>query len=187
VSVIRRKHGALIGYLAADVSQLTINGTTHVTVSNGTMTCELSGPTLFIDRYDADFRVRNLGITKLLYHDQELGFLVDGPDIVRGGPTPVRDTPGSGRALALAAYPNPFNPTTSVQVSAAAASHVHVVVYDVTGRRVRVLWDAPLGVAARTLNWDGRNDAGVPSASGIYLLRASNGVETATLKLTLLK
>ena len=188
VTVIRNKNGGLAGYLAAGVSSLSIGGTTHVTVGNGAMTCELSGPTLHIDRYDADFRVRNLGVTKVVYRDQELGFTVDGDDIVRGGVTAVGDTPPAPvRALALSAHPNPFNPLTTVRIDGDPAAPTRVAVYDVMGRRVRLLWDAPLRAESRAMVWDGRNDAGAPAASGVYIVKASTPSGSTSLKLTLLK
>jgi hypothetical protein len=187
LTVVRENYGVLEGYLAADVTRLVIGGATHVSVSNGPMTCELSGPTLHIDRYDADFRVRNRGITRLLYRDQELGFIVDGEDVVRGGTTAVGRTPASGAALAVSAQPNPFNPTTSIRVAGKAALPVRVAIYDIAGRQVRLLWNGPLRAASRVMSWDGRNDAGTPVASGVYILKASTPSETATLKLNLLK
>ena len=187
VTVVRKKNGLLAGYLAAGVGALAIDGTTHVTVSNGTMTCELSGPTLFVDRYDADFRVRNRGITKLLYRDQELGFVVDGDDVIRGGATAAGSTPSAPRRLTVSAHPNPFNPATTVRIAGDAVARTRVAVYDVAGRRVRLLWDAPLRAEARSFAWDGRNDAGSPAASGVYFLRASTATESAGMKLTILK
>ena len=39
----------------------------------------------------------------------------------------------------VGAYPNPFNPSTTIRFSLAHASHAKLVVYDVAGREVRVL------------------------------------------------
>jgi hypothetical protein len=52
---------------------------------------------------------------------------------------------------------------------------------------VRTLWDAPLGTPSRTFPWDGRNDAGEPVATGVYLLRVSNATTSLARKLVLLK
>lgn len=187
LTFVREEYGGLLGYLVAGGSHLSVSGTTHVTVNNGTMTCELSGPTLYIDRYDADFRIRNRGITRLMYRDQELGFVEDGEDVIRGGATAVGGTPPVAGGLQLRAHPNPFNPATSLRVDADPAVPVRVAVYDVTGRRVRLLWNAPLHAATRVMTWDGRNGAGTPVASGIYILRATTPSESATIKLNLLK
>lgn len=45
---------------------------------------------------------------------------------------------------------------------------VVVSVYDVIGRRIRRLYDGSLPGGTAALVWDGRNDDGVPVASGLY-------------------
>ncbi len=186
ITVVRENGGALEGYLIADGTHIDVAGITHVSVGNGTMSCELSGPTLYVDRYDADFRVRNSGINTVLYREQELGFAVDGDYIVSGGTTGVGVTPPKP-ALELFAQPNPFNPVTTVRITGNAQIPTRVAVYDVAGRHVRMLWNAPLGVASRSITWDGRNEAGVGVASGVYIVRATSADGAASLKLTLLK
>jgi hypothetical protein len=54
----------------------------------------------------------------------------------------------------------------------AAAATYAVRVYDVSGRRVRTLWDGWLspGGPARYVPWDGTDDAGRPVSSGMYFV-----------------
>ena len=50
----------------------------------------------------------------------------------------------------------------------AAGGPVTLAVYDVRGRRVRTLVDAPQTPGPKTLVWNGRDDAGRPVTSGVY-------------------
>lgn len=47
-----------------------------------------------------------------------------------------------------------------------------VEVYDISGRRVRVLHDGPLNAGTNPLAWDGRRDNGAQAHTGMYLVRA---------------
>lgn len=47
-----------------------------------------------------------------------------------------------------------------------------VEVYDVSGRRVRVLHDGPLSAGTNPLAWDGRRDNGAQAHTGMFLVRA---------------
>lgn len=47
-----------------------------------------------------------------------------------------------------------------------------VEIYDVAGRRVRVLHEGPLAAGVRSLEWDGRRRTGVQAHTGVYLVRA---------------
>ncbi len=80
-------------------------------------------------------------------------------------------------------YPNPFNPHTSIPFTLAAAGAVRLQVYDLRGRLVRTLWDGPLAAGAHRLDWDGRNAAGRPVASGVYLYRLEAGGQVHSRKL----
>lgn len=84
-------------------------------------------------------------------------------------------------------YPNPFNPTTQISLSIPARSHVELIVYDVLGRRVRSLLDREMSAGSYTADWDGRNDAGEPVASGVYLYRLHSDQFETTRKMILLK
>ncbi|MEW6754943.1 MAG: FlgD immunoglobulin-like domain containing protein, partial [Candidatus Latescibacterota bacterium] len=76
----------------------------------------------------------------------------------------------------LPAYPNPFNPhtTLSVEVPGAAAT-VDLRIYDTLGRPVRSLLRGWLRSGTHPVVWDGRDDAGGQVAAGVYLCRLGLG------------
>lgn len=89
---------------------------------------------------------------------------------------------------ALDAYPNPFNPTTTLAWRLAGPATVDLIVVDARGRRVRALLAGERVEAAGSVTWDGRDDAGRRLASGLYLARLSgSGVEPVTRRLVLTK
>ena len=68
-------------------------------------------------------------------------------------------------------YPNPFNPTTTVEFSLLKGSHVTVIVHDLLGREVAKLLDEdrPAGVVAA--RWNGKTSAGFRANSGVYVCK----------------
>ena len=62
-----------------------------------------------------------------------------------------------------------------------------LVVYDVTGARVRTLVDGAVQAGPHRLTWDGRNDQRQPVGSGVYFYRLSTGGKSLTKKMVLLK
>jgi len=114
----------------------------------------------------------------------------DGTTLLLGtlSEVPVVDGPlPPPAAAALRAWPNPFNPSTSVSFSLAQAGRAQLAVYNVRGQRVRTLVDDPLPAGEHTAVWNGRDDAGRPCASGVYLLRLQTGATVQTSKVLLLK
>ncbi|MCD4829661.1 MAG: T9SS type A sorting domain-containing protein [Candidatus Cloacimonetes bacterium] len=101
------------------------------------------------------------------------------------------DGDGSGAPVAVTAlgsnYPNPFNPETTVRFSLAQAGEVKLVVYNVRGQRVRTLLREYREPGNHEVLWLGDNDAGQPTASGVYFLRMTVAGFTQTSKMLLLK
>ncbi len=81
--------------------------------------------------------------------------------------------------------PNPFNPRTSIHVDIVEDTHVVVSIHDVRGRFVRTLHDAAMATGAHTLTWNGRDEADAPVASGVYVVRATSGVDEARIRVVL--
>ena len=67
-------------------------------------------------------------------------------------------------------YPNPFNPAVVIPLDLATdAVEVSLTVYDVLGRRVRQVWQGPLGAGSHRFVWDGRDEEGKSVAAGVYV------------------
>jgi hypothetical protein len=91
---------------------------------------------------------------------------------------------------ALALYqnsPNPFYTGTSIAFSLPEASHARLEVFDISGKRVRVLAEGVIPVGKHEESWDGRNDAGERVASGLYFYKLTAGKHTVTRKCALLR
>ncbi len=106
--------------------------------------------------------------------------------VVAGDPTGADDLPVARSAL-LAILPNPFNPRAEIRYTLARAGRATVRVHDARGAVIRTLLAADLPAGAGAVVWDGRDDAGNPVASGVYVCRlATNGL-THTRRLTLVR
>jgi subtilisin family serine protease len=102
-------------------------------------------------------------------------------------PTAVRGTPSPAAIVLHPAYPNPFNPTTTIEYEIASRAHVRLTVFDVTGARVATLVDETQLPGRKSVAWNARGDRGERLASGVYLYRLYAGGATRTRKMVLLK
>jgi hypothetical protein len=83
--------------------------------------------------------------------------------------------------------PNPFNPVTTIRFGIPQEVSVRLGIYDLAGRRVRTLVDVTKEPGWYEVTWDGRNDAGLLVASGVYFCRLEAGRSRALRKLVVLK
>jgi hypothetical protein len=90
-----------------------------------------------------------------------------------------------------AAYPNPFNPETTIDFQIPVAGngqHATLRVYDITGRVVKTLMSDVVAAGNYRAGWDGTDAAGRAVASGGYLFELRVGdVFAQTQRVTLLK
>jgi hypothetical protein len=88
-------------------------------------------------------------------------------------------------------FPNPFNPTTTVRLYVPAdqsgGGRLQLAVYDLQGRRVRMLHDGAIAAGWHNWTWDGRDRQGRAMASGLYFLRAQTGSHAVVHKMSLIK
>ena len=98
----------------------------------------------------------------------------------------VSDVPKTVGFHAIA-YPNPFNPQTTIAWELPAAGPLSVDIYDISGRHVRHLWNETSPAGPGQTRWDGRNDTGRVVAAGVYYFRMVSGHLGLTKKLTLIK
>jgi len=84
-------------------------------------------------------------------------------------------------------FPNPFNPETRIYFEIPETKNVTLVIYNVLGQKIRTLANRNFGVGKHTLNWDGKNDFGVPAPTGTYIYRMKAGDFISTKKMVLMK
>jgi hypothetical protein len=80
------------------------------------------------------------------------------------------------------AYPNPFNPTTSLILDMPEAGHISVQVYNIKGQVVATLANGYMNADTHTLRWDASN-----LSSGMYFVKAEAAGKVTTQKLILMK
>ncbi len=101
--------------------------------------------------------------------------------------TAAEETPVATTAL-LEARPNPFNPSTSIHFELARSGAVDLTVFDLSGRRLRVLLNEERREAgAAQVTWDGRDEQGNALPSGVYLVQLNTVDYREAKKLVLLK
>jgi len=83
--------------------------------------------------------------------------------------------------------PNPFNPSTQIVYQLAGNERVSLVVYDVSGKLVRTLVDQLQPTGTYSVTWDGRDNGGRLSSTGVYFYKLTAGKFTQTRRMVLLK
>ncbi len=84
-------------------------------------------------------------------------------------------------------YPNPFNPTTTINYQVAEPGHVTVEIYNIQGQFIRTLRDRFHEPGEFTAHWDGRDEEGRAVASGTFLYRINTPAGSVTKQMTLMK
>ena len=80
------------------------------------------------------------------------------------------------------AYPNPFNPTTTLSFAIPIDSEVILSIYNLQGREVSTLIDGNMGAGYHSVVWDANS-----YASGVYFVKMVAGDYISTQKLMLVK
>lgn len=87
-----------------------------------------------------------------------------------------------------AAYPNPFNPTTSFEYYLPMNKQISISVFNLRGELVSTLVDNKMmNAGTHKVVWNGNDLNGSPLSSGIYVYTMSYGNFSKSLKVTLLK
>jgi hypothetical protein len=90
-------------------------------------------------------------------------------------------------------YPNPFNPSTTIrfaipaQESDKASVETQLGIYNIRGQLVKTLISEDKSPGEYAVQWDGKNEKGEMTASGIYLYRLQAGDFISIRKMVILK
>ncbi len=94
--------------------------------------------------------------------------------------TPGNNDPVVKTAKLYNAYPNPFNPSTTIRVDLAKTGQASIIIYNVIGQKVKTLFNGNLNKGSKKFVWNGTDDFGKPVSSGLYFyqLKTANNVLT---------
>jgi len=87
-------------------------------------------------------------------------------ELVSGG---APESPGS-----IVAIPNPARHEATFRMALHRSGHATVSIHDLSGRRVRALFEGDLEAGERWAAWDGRDDAGNRAPPGVYFARVTH-------------
>ncbi|UCH84788.1 MAG: T9SS type A sorting domain-containing protein, partial [Candidatus Latescibacterota bacterium] len=187
LAMLRFDEATLTRYVLTNTTFFVADGINHVSINNGPATIGFSESEINIDRYDADFSIYAPGVTDMFYRNQRIHVVENDGYLTRDPVTGVIDGAPRQVPIAARAYPNPFNPTTTIAIELSRPANVAVAIFDAKGRRVKTLWAGPLGAGTHRLEWSGRNESGHVVASGVYLAMITSGRDTRALKLVVVK
>jgi len=84
-------------------------------------------------------------------------------------------------------YPNPFNPSTTIEYSIPQTGRIKLSIYNIRGQKVKTLLDCDIERGQHRVVWDGRDDGNRGVASGVYFIRLVAAGGTSIRKAILLK
>ncbi|GEM_PF-3170143 len=84
-------------------------------------------------------------------------------------------------------YPNPFNPSTTIEFYAPRAAKATLRVFDINGRNIKTLISSEIHRGLNRIVWNGKNENGTESATGIYFYVLKYGHKSLSKKMLLLR
>jgi len=85
------------------------------------------------------------------------------------------------------AYPNPFNPTTTIKYQLPIHAEVTLSIYDIQGRHIKTLVKKSQPTGHYETQWNGTDNDGMQVAAGMYFARLQAGSYSSVGKLVLLR
>ena len=150
------------------------------------------GPGNFVDSacdtmlFDADWTWSGSYYYKLAavdVHGNESEYAVLAPEDITDTDTPK--VPDSNYLSQN--FPNPFNPTTTIEFGLESRVHVKINVYDAEGRMVTTLMNKSMEPGSYSVSWDGTDAGGRSVTSGVYFYSIRAGEFKERRKMILLR
>lgn len=88
-----------------------------------------------------------------------------------GRPTPKTLTGNLPNEYAVANFPNPFNPATTISYQLVEDAEVVLEIFDLMGRKLATMLNERKSAGYHTVQWVGRDQHGNITPSGVYLYR----------------
>ncbi|MBN2410438.1 T9SS type A sorting domain-containing protein [candidate division KSB1 bacterium] len=142
------------------------------------------GVLLFID-FSINGTVGNITMiqfTEAMFNEGEPMAVTTNGNLEVVPPTTVKPEPAIPGSFKISpAYPNPFNPSTTVEYELLSKSRITISVYDELGRFINTLIDESMDMGCHTITWDGYDQSHREVSSGIYFINISAGNTITTI------
>jgi len=69
------------------------------------------------------------------------------------------------------AYPNPFNPSTTIEFELPYSMEVTLNIYDISGRLIKTLVSDIKHRGLHSVVWNGKNNSGISVSNGLYIYK----------------
>ncbi len=83
-------------------------------------------------------------------------------------------------------YPNPFNPSTSIEFSINNNSHIELSIYNIKGQKIKTLAQNEFTKGSHSIIWNGDEESGKSVSSGVYLYKLNVNDKIEAVKRCLL-
>ena len=88
----------------------------------------------------------------------------------------------------LSNFPNPFNPTTTIEFSIQYDSQIELTIFNISGQKIQTLAHNEFNKGSHSIVWNGEDYYNKPVSSGVYMYKLKvNGKTKAVKKCLLLK
>jgi hypothetical protein len=84
-------------------------------------------------------------------------------------------------------YPNPFNPSTTIEFNLTKPGLTNLSVYNIAGQKVCELVSSDMTAGKHSVIWNGRNSKGTPVSSGIFFTRLETKDSVISNRMMLIK
>ena len=84
-------------------------------------------------------------------------------------------------------YPNPFNPSITMDFTIEKFGHISIDIYNIRGEKVKALDSRIYSPGSYSLQWDGTGNNGSKLPSGLYFVSVRSKEEIMSQKIMLLK
>ena len=91
------------------------------------------------------------------------------------------------QSFMLSNYPNPFNPSTTIEFNLESPQSVELEVYNVAGEGIQTITRGQMTAGLQAVVWNGTDQLGNRVESGVYMLRLKAGERIETKKILLVK
>ncbi|MEQ9090207.1 MAG: LamG-like jellyroll fold domain-containing protein [Balneola sp.] len=123
--------------------------------------------------------IDDFGLYSYALEDSVIASMID-VEVINVSNEEVFDTPSSVHLHQN--YPNPFNPTTQIKFSIPFSDLVNLTVYDIIGRKVKVLINKKLPSGDHQIYFNATD-----LSSGVYIYRLQTSTTILSKKMTLIK